>query len=226
MVSIARNVLTTGDKTQNLAAKSQFDQEVFRLISVCVKVTARGYDGEAGTADEDKWQAVINSCRFILSPQLMCALLNTIDCIVKKLLITCLQFLNNLVARNERRKLMLWVELFDSSTDSVLPHSLSDLPSKPEFWPRLNEDSGIPLTKSLGQQDKNNPAWPDIPPKPAQQPVSSPFLLYIGKMGMEVKRDLIEKGEKGGATEIAAECKKRWQSMAEEEKNVSCSSRD
>jgi len=213
-------VLTTGDKTQNLAAKSQFDQEVFKLISVCVKVTARGYDGEAGTADEDKWQAVINSCRFILSPQLMCALLNTIDCIVKKLLITCLQFLNNLVARNERRKLMLWVELFDSSTDSVLPHNPSDLTSRPEFWPRLNEDSGIPLTKSSGQQDKNDPAWP------AQQPVSSPFLLYISKMGIEVKRDLVEKGEKGGATEIAAECKKRWQSMAEEEKNVSCSSGD
>src|SRR2546423_1052833 len=44
MVCIARNVLTTGDKAQNLAAKSQFDQEVFKLISVCIKVTARGYD--------------------------------------------------------------------------------------------------------------------------------------------------------------------------------------
>jgi hypothetical protein len=62
MVSIARNVLTAGDKSQNLAAKSQFGQEVFKLISVCVKVTARGYDGEAGSQDEDKWQSVINSC--------------------------------------------------------------------------------------------------------------------------------------------------------------------
>ncbi|OCL03710.1 hypothetical protein AOQ84DRAFT_325570 [Glonium stellatum] len=200
IVSIARNVLTTGDKTQNLAAKSQFDQEVFKLISVCVKVTARGYDGEAGTADEDKWQAVINS--------------------FKKLLITCLQFLNNLVARNERRKLMLWVELFDSSTESALPHNTNDPTTRPDFWPRLDEDSGIPLAKTLlGQPDKNNHAWTDVPSKVAQQPASSPFLLYISKMGMEVKRDLLEKGEKGGATEIAAECKKRWQSMAEEEKN-------
>jgi hypothetical protein len=46
-------------------------------------------------------------------------------------------------------------------------------------------------------------------------------LLYIGKTGIEVKRDLVQKGEKASATDIAAECKKRWQSMSEEEKNVS-----
>ncbi|OCK78737.1 hypothetical protein K432DRAFT_406209 [Lepidopterella palustris CBS 459.81] len=200
IVSITRNVLTTGEKAQNLAAKLQFDQEVFKLISVCVKVTARGYDGEAGAADEDKWQSVINS--------------------FKKLLITCLQFLNNLVARNERRKLMLWVELFDSTTDSVLPHSRSGMFNKPELWPQLNDESKNHSSTSPNRQpDQPRPVWPDMPSTMTQQPASSPFLLYIGKMGMEVKRDLVEQGAKAGATEIAAECKKRWQSMSEEEKN-------
>ncbi|KAF2494888.1 hypothetical protein BU16DRAFT_550657 [Lophium mytilinum] len=200
MVSIARNVLTAGDKSQNLAAKSQFGQEVFKLISVCVKVTARGYDGEAGSQDEDKWQSVINS--------------------FKKLLIACLQFLNNLVARNERRKLMLWVELFDNSTDSVLPSSHGDLRTKLDLWPRLPDDPSLSLKKSLhGHAEAPSSNWPDIPLKSSQQPASSPFLLYIGKTGMEVKRDLVQKGEKASATDIAAECKKRWQSMSEEEKN-------
>lgn len=63
IVAIARNVLTTGEKAQNLAAERLFDKDIFTLINVCVRVTARGYDGEAGTQDEDKWQSVINACK-------------------------------------------------------------------------------------------------------------------------------------------------------------------
>lgn len=44
----------------------------------------------------------------------------------KKLLITLLQFLNNLVAQNERRKLMLWVALFDNSTEGILAEDVDD----------------------------------------------------------------------------------------------------
>nr|POF04588.1 copper transport protein 86 [Quercus suber] len=93
LVSISRNVLTIGGTAQDLAAEHGIDIEVFRLINCCVRVTARGYDGEAGTGDEEKWQWIVNA--------------------YKKLLITSLQFLNNLVAQNERQKLMLWVALFD-----------------------------------------------------------------------------------------------------------------
>ncbi|KAB2573886.1 High mobility group HMG1/HMG2 [Lasiodiplodia theobromae] len=185
LVSIARNVLTTGEVAQDLAAKAQFDQEIFKLISVCVKVTARGFDGDAGTTDEHKWQEVVN--------------------MYKKLLITCLQFLNNLVARNERRKLMLWVELFDSSRDTTLPQteelaSLS-LATAPKPGGAFGEDLA-----------SFNPG--------THQPASSPFLLYIGKVGMEVKRELVARGEKSGATEIAAECKKRWQEMPQEARDA------
>jgi palmitoyltransferase len=63
LVSIARNVLVVGEKVQDLSAARLFDKDIFALINVCVRVTARGYDGEAGTADEDKWQGVINACK-------------------------------------------------------------------------------------------------------------------------------------------------------------------
>jgi hypothetical protein len=63
LVCIARNVLVHGERVQNLSAERLFDKDIFNLINVCVRVTARGYDGEAGTQDEDKWQGVINACK-------------------------------------------------------------------------------------------------------------------------------------------------------------------
>ncbi|KAI7017923.1 hypothetical protein KC355_g3508, partial [Hortaea werneckii] len=128
LVSISRNVLTLGPAAQSLAAEHQVDSEIFRLINCCVRVTARGYDGEAGTGEEEKWQWIVNA--------------------YKKLLITSLQFLNNLVAQNERRKLMLWIALFDQHindpgaliTADDIPEtsrtSLADLPSNPSERPQ------------------------------------------------------------------------------------------
>ncbi|KAF2870263.1 hypothetical protein BDV95DRAFT_629471 [Massariosphaeria phaeospora] len=182
LVAIARNVLVHGDKTQNLAAERLFDKDVFALINVCVRVTARGYDGEAGSPDEDKWNNVITA--------------------YKKLLITCLQFLNNLIARNEQRKLMLWIELFDSHLDNELPN-FADMKYKMDIY------------KPSGQHTSRGPDPFRIP----QQPASSPFLLYIGEVGSEVKKLLAQAGEKNGANEIAAECRRRWQTMPEEDKN-------
>ena len=63
LVCISRNVLVHGERVQNLSAERLFDKDIFNLINICVRVTARGYDGEAGTQDEDKWQGVINACK-------------------------------------------------------------------------------------------------------------------------------------------------------------------
>ena len=117
LVSISRNVLTIGSLAQDLAAESGIDHEIFRMLNCAVRVTARGYDGDAGTGEEEKWQWVVNG--------------------YKKLLITSLQFLNNFVAQNERRKLMLWVSLFDSSNESVLAHdgTIEDAGLKDDFLP-------------------------------------------------------------------------------------------
>ncbi|KAK5241094.1 hypothetical protein LTR16_009774, partial [Cryomyces antarcticus] len=77
LLAITRNVLTVGDKVQDLAAEHLFDVEVFRLISVCVKVTARGYDGDAGSQDEINWQWIINACTY---PFMTASLLPTRFC--------------------------------------------------------------------------------------------------------------------------------------------------
>lgn len=81
LVAIARNVLTYGEKAQNLAADRLFDKDIFTLINVCVRVTARGYDGEAGSQDEDKWQNVINACKAaILFPGALLTMAQTRNC--------------------------------------------------------------------------------------------------------------------------------------------------
>ncbi len=135
----------------------------------------------------------------------------------KKLLITCLQFLNNLIARNEQRKLMLWIELFDSHLDNELPN-FANMKYRMDIFPQHEKEA----------QPKEEPAaavplvsrGPDAFKIP-QQPASSPFLLYIGEIGNEVKRALAQHdGDKASANEIAAECRRRWQTMSEEEKNV------
>jgi palmitoyltransferase len=135
----------------------------------------------------------------------------------KKLLITCLQFLNNLIARNEQRKLMLWIELFDSHQDNELPN-FADMKYKMDIFPRQERES----------QSKEEPtnAVPHVSRGPdafkiPQQPASSPFLLYLTEVSNEVKKFLAQHGEKAGANEIAAECRRRWQTMSEEDKNVS-----
>ncbi|KAJ4983675.1 essential cytoplasmic protein [Stagonosporopsis vannaccii] len=194
LVCIARNVLVHGERVQNLSAERLFDKDIFNLVNVCVRVTARGYDGEAGTQDEDKWQGVINA--------------------YKKLLITCLQFLNNLIARNEQRKLMLWIELFDSHLDNELPNFADMKYKMDEFTP---QDQASQEEESLPEH--HQPARSLDTFKIPQQPASSPFLLFIGEVGGEVKRALVHLGLKAGANEIAAECRRKWQSMGEEEKN-------
>ncbi|KAF1828955.1 hypothetical protein BDW02DRAFT_574409, partial [Decorospora gaudefroyi] len=193
LVCIARNVQVCGEKVQNLSAERLFDKDIFALINVCVRVTARGYDGEAGTPDEDKWQGVINA--------------------YKKLLITSLQFLNNLIARNEQRKLMLWIELFDSHLDNELPnfadmkYKMDDFPPQDQASP--SEELALPTHAARSLDTFKIP----------QQPASSPFLLYIGETGNEVKKTLLQHNAKAGANEIALECRRRWQTMGEEEKN-------
>jgi hypothetical protein len=143
----------------------------------------------------------------------------TRGCVDKKLLITCLQYLNNLIARNEQRKLMLWIELFDSHLDNELPN-FADMKYKMDMFPHfhLGERADIEDTSNV-QKNGNGPEALKNP----RQPASSPFLLYIGDVGHQVKKTLIQHGEKAGATEIAAECRRRWQTMGEDEKNVGTS---
>ncbi|TKA26816.1 hypothetical protein B0A50_04262 [Salinomyces thailandicus] len=169
LVSISRNVLTIGTAAQTLAAEYQVDSEIFRLINCCVRVTARGYDGEAGTGEEEKWQWIVNA--------------------YKKLLITSLQFLNNLVAQNEKRKLMLWIALFDQHindpgaliTADDIPEtsrtSLADLPSNPSERPLLPVSSadiliayGTNGEQTIAEIEPGHVAWDESADLRSYQP--------------------------------------------------------
>ncbi|KAJ5583362.1 hypothetical protein N7535_001982 [Penicillium sp. DV-2018c] len=92
LCTIARNLLATTKKAQNLAAETGFDQRILALIDTCVRVTARGFDGEQNARNEERWQKVVN--------------------LYKRLLITCLQYLHNFIMHNEHRKMVLWLDLF------------------------------------------------------------------------------------------------------------------
>ena len=59
---VARNCLATVTKAQNLAGECLLDQQVQKLIDLCVRVTARGYDGDAGSRTEIQWGNVVGAC--------------------------------------------------------------------------------------------------------------------------------------------------------------------
>ena len=59
---IARNILVSVRRAQNLAAESGFDKQVFRLIDLCIRVTARGYDGEVRSRNETQWTNIVHYC--------------------------------------------------------------------------------------------------------------------------------------------------------------------
>lgn len=61
---IARNCLATTQRAQNLAGDSLLDQQVLKLIDLCVRVTARGYDGETPSRAEQPWANVIGACEY------------------------------------------------------------------------------------------------------------------------------------------------------------------
>ena len=65
ILTVARNCLATVTKAQNLAGESLLDQQVQKLIDLCVRVTARGFDGDAGNRTEVHWGNVIGACELV-----------------------------------------------------------------------------------------------------------------------------------------------------------------
>lgn len=62
LVLIARNLLATTSQAQDLAGDSGLDQHILKLVDVCVRVTARGYDGDPSSRSETQWANVVSSC--------------------------------------------------------------------------------------------------------------------------------------------------------------------
>ncbi|KAI5204507.1 hypothetical protein E4T39_03648 [Aureobasidium subglaciale] len=207
LVSILRNTLTIGEKAQDLAAECTFDQEIFRLINCCVRVTARGFDGDAGTGDEEKWQWIVNA--------------------YKKLLITSLQFLNNLVARNERRKLMLWVALFDNSTEGILAEdgddtncqpALGDMPKPPvstgDILVALGETSKATYDAAQDALNAKRLLATKDQMKPPSRPVSG-YVLFVRQHQAETREAL---GPTATPDDVAKALAARWSVLSDKEK--------
>ncbi|MCJ1380297.1 copper transport protein [Xylographa soralifera] len=142
LLMIARNMLATTNKAQNLAATSAFDKQVIKYIDLCVRVTARGYDGDNNQRAEAQWTSIIG--------------------FYKKVLITCLQFLHNLVMHNETRKLHLWLELFGKSKSSdpffdVQLTRVSQDPTVPESTDERRSSAGNEATNHIGSPETSVP---------------------------------------------------------------------
>ncbi|KAJ9204742.1 hypothetical protein DTO164E3_1917 [Paecilomyces variotii] len=133
LCTIARNLLATTKKAQNLAAEKGFDQRILSLIDTCVRVTARGFDGETNARNEERWQKVVN--------------------LYKRLLITCLQFLHNFIMHNEQRKMVLWLDLFGyhSTGDSKII-----MPNEP-LDPTTSPPKGVAPVVRTGERIVNPP---------------------------------------------------------------------
>nr|XP_001394239.2 essential cytoplasmic protein Ctr86 [Aspergillus niger CBS 513.88] len=133
LCTIARNLLATTKKAQNMAAEKGFDQRILALVDTCVRVTARGFDGETNARNEERWQKVVN--------------------LYKRLLITCLQFLHNFIMHNEQRKMVLWLDLFGyhSTGDSNIIQ-----PREP-LDPTCSQQEGMAPIVKTGERIVNPP---------------------------------------------------------------------
>ncbi|KAL9610396.1 MAG: hypothetical protein Q9167_004906 [Letrouitia subvulpina] len=124
LLLIGRNILASTSLAQGLAGDSGTGRLVLKLIDVCVRVTTRGYDGEAGARiTEAQW--------------------TNISAAYKKLLVTCLQFLSNAVQANEKRKLLLWLDLFASSRTADQYFSGNLDPRKDEEATQMGGPEGV-----------------------------------------------------------------------------------
>ncbi|KAL8736684.1 MAG: hypothetical protein Q9166_000050 [cf. Caloplaca sp. 2 TL-2023] len=135
LLLIARNLLATTALAQDIAGDSGVVHQVIKLIEICVRVTARGYDGEAGARiNEAQWRNIIDA--------------------YKKLLITCLQLIHNAVQQNEKRKLLLWLDLFANSRSSDQYFSGNGSTRKDDPSASTAKHENGPVTTSTGAKAK------------------------------------------------------------------------
>ncbi|KAL8922404.1 MAG: hypothetical protein Q9172_003560 [Xanthocarpia lactea] len=136
LLLIARNLLATTTSAQDIAGDSGVIQQVIKLVEICVRVTARGYDGEAGARiNEAQWRNIIDA--------------------YKKLLITCLQTIHNAVQQNEKRKLLLWLDLFANSRSSDQYFSGTGSAGKDGPPAPVTVQEGGPVTASNSSKSKD-----------------------------------------------------------------------
>ena len=72
LLRIGRNILASTPLAQNLAGDSEAEQQVLKLIDICIKVTTRGYDGEAGARiTEAQWTKISAACKLFFQKEIL-----------------------------------------------------------------------------------------------------------------------------------------------------------
>ncbi|PWW72594.1 hypothetical protein C7212DRAFT_359915 [Tuber magnatum] len=102
LVILGRNLLATKEKAQNYASDEGFEAEVRRLLDICVDKASKPI---APNIDKQTHETEMH-----------------IKGNYKKVMITTLQFLNNLMSQNETRKLHVWLHMFGTPAASATPN--------------------------------------------------------------------------------------------------------
>lgn len=127
-------------------------------------------------------------------------------------MIVSLQLLNNLVAQNERNKLMLWVELFDSTADYKASREAK----------ATETDASFEAAKASAS---NSNRWDVTSRKERDYALS--LVPLLRDLGLDAKDNYGSTLSKAATlsklatiSNIAAECQHRWQSLSGHEKSV------
>lgn len=196
-VKIGKNALVFGSIAQNNAARARTDAAVFEIVTLCIKVTARGFaDAEdENSEDETKWQNVTD--------------------VFKRILVGALQFLNNLVVTNENRKTALWVELFDSAGQG---QSLFSADGLAEVARSLANKAVI---HAVSQEEESKTTLSDPAPEPSRSyPLNHAFLLYFVQMSSDIRIQRTAKGLELDLHSIVEELIQRWDNQTDAEKDL------
>ena len=122
------------------------------------------------------------------------------------------------MAQNERNKLMLWVELFDSTADYKMSRDAKD----------TETDASAALQEAAKGPGTNYTRWDISARKERDYAISLvPLLRDLGLDAKDNHSSTLSKAttlsKLATISNIAAECQNRWQNLSDHEKSVNCS---
>ena len=140
------------------------------------------------------------------------------------------KFVNNLVAQNERRKLMLWVALFDNSTEGILAEdtddataghsSLGKMPEPPvstgDILVALGETNQAKVDAAADALRAKRLLAAKDQMKPPSRPVSG-YVLFVRHHQAEARDEL---GASATPDAVAKTLAGRWSKLSDKERQV------
>ncbi|KAI5807371.1 spinocerebellar ataxia type 10 protein domain-containing protein [Peziza echinospora] len=127
LAALGRNLLVAKEKAQDLAAEEGFEAEIRKLIEICVEKASKQIGPSMDKGHHEKEMKIKSA--------------------YKRVMITSLQFLNNLISGNETRKLHLWMHLFGSPSANRGHFGEED--EEEEEVDELNTEDDFPVPPAL-----------------------------------------------------------------------------